>query len=98
MDTHMTGNQTVVTGRVPVSTFMNYSTEFASFTHGRGSIRCVFSGYDRCHNTEEVIERMGYRKEADPLYTSSSIFCAKGAGYSVPWDEAEAKMHLELES
>lgn len=76
---------------------MNYSAEFASFTHGRGSIRCVFSGYDRCHNTEEVIERMGYRKEADPLYTSSSIFCAKGAGYSVPWDEAEAKMHLELE-
>ncbi|RPD97398.1 translation factor GTPase family protein [Paenibacillus polymyxa] len=92
-----TGTQAVVTGRVPVSTFMNYSTEFASFTHGRGSIRCVFSGYDRCHNTEEVIERMGYRKGADPLYTSSSIFCAKGAGYSVPWDEAEAKMHLELE-
>ncbi|WP_454191032.1 GTP-binding protein [Paenibacillus sp. Marseille-Q7038] len=92
------GTQAVVTGRVPVSTFMNYSAEFASFTHGRGSIRCVFSGYDRCHNTEKVIERMGYRKDADPLYTSSSIFCAKGAGYSVPWDEAEAKMHLELES
>ena len=75
-------------------TFMDYSAEFASFTHGRGSIRCIFSGYDRCHNTDEVIERIGYRKEADPLYTSSSIFCAKGAGYSVPWDEAEAKMHL----
>ncbi|MCG7381653.1 TetM/TetW/TetO/TetS family tetracycline resistance ribosomal protection protein [Paenibacillus sp. ACRRY] len=92
------GTQAVITGRVPVSTFMNYSAEFASFTHGRGSIRCVFSGYDRCHNTEEVIERMGYRKGADPLYTSTSIFCAKGAGYSVPWDEAEAKMHLELEA
>lgn len=91
------GTQAVITGRVPVSTFMNYSAEFASFTHGRGSIRCVFSGYDRCHNTDEVIERMGYRKGADPLYTSTSIFCAKGAGYSVPWDEAEAKMHLELE-
>ncbi|MCA0756318.1 TetM/TetW/TetO/TetS family tetracycline resistance ribosomal protection protein [Paenibacillus sp. N4] len=88
------GTQAVITGRAPVSTFMNYSTEFASFTHGRGSIRCVFSGYDRCHNAEEVLERIGYRKEADPLYTSSSIFCAKGAGYSVPWDEAEAKMHL----
>ncbi|MGG1663387.1 GTP-binding protein [Brevibacillus sp. NRS-1366] len=88
-DTHA-----VITGRVPVSTFMNYSTEFASFTHGRGSIRCVFGGYDRCHNAEEVIERKGYIKEADPLYTSSSIFCTKGAGYSVPWDEAEAKMHL----
>lgn len=89
MDTHV-----VITGRVPVSTFMNYSTELASFTHGRGSIRCAFGGYDRCHNAEEAIERKGYDKEADPLYTSSSIFCAKGAGYSVPWDEAEAKMHL----
>lgn len=83
-----------ITGRVPVSTFMNYSTEFASFTHGRGSIRCVFGGYDLCHNAAEVIERKGYQKDADPLYTSSSIFCAKGAGYSVPWEEAEAKMHL----
>lgn len=82
-----------ITGRVPVATFMNYSTEFASFTHGRGSIRCVFGGYDRCHNAEEVIERKSYAKDADQLYTSSSIFCAKGACYSVPWDEAEAKMH-----
>ncbi|RIX52112.1 GTP-binding protein [Paenibacillus nanensis] len=88
------GAHALITGRVPVSTFMNYSTEFASFTHGRGSIRCTFGGYDRCHNAQEVIERKGYNKDADPLYTSSSIFCAKGAGYSVPWDEAEAKMHL----
>lgn len=84
----------VVTGRVPVATFMDYSTELAAFTHGRGSIQLVFAGYDRCHNEQEVIERKGYRKDADPLYTSSSIFCAKGAGYAVPWDEAEAKMHL----
>lgn len=90
----MSETHCVISGRVPVSTFMNYSAEFASFTHGRGSIRCVFSGYDRCHNPEDVIERIGYRKEADPLYTSSSIFCAKGAGYSVTWEEAEAKMHL----
>ncbi|UQZ36884.1 elongation factor G [Paenibacillus sp. PK3_47] len=90
----MNGTQCVITGRVPVATFMNYSAEFASLTHGRGSIRCVFGGYDRCHNTDEVITRIGYRKEADALYTSSSIFCAKGAGYSVPWNEAEAKMHL----
>ncbi|MHA7965049.1 GTP-binding protein [Paenibacillus sp. CAU 1782] len=88
------GGQTIIQGRAPVSTFMNYSAEFASFTHGRGSIRCVFGGYDKCHNAEEVIEMLGYRKESDPMYTSSSIFCAKGAGYSVPWDEAEAKMHL----
>ncbi|ULL19839.1 GTP-binding protein [Paenibacillus sp. H1-7] len=89
-----TDTHAVITGQVPVATFMNYSTELASFTHGRGSIQLVFGGYDLCHNEQEVIERKGYRKDADPLYTSSSIFCAKGHGYTVAWDEAEAKMHL----
>jgi translation elongation factor EF-G len=89
-----TGTHAVITGRVPVATFMSYSTELASFTHGRGSLHMTFGGYDLCHNVEVVIEQIGYRKDADPLYTSSSIFCAKGSGYTVPWDEAEAKMHL----
>ncbi|MGG1550211.1 GTP-binding protein [Paenibacillus ferrarius] len=89
-----TDTHAVITGKVPVATFMNYSTELASFTHGRGSLHMTFGGYDLCHNSEEVIERIGYRKDADPLYTSSSIFCAKGSGYTVSWDMAEAKMHL----
>ncbi|MFD2329004.1 GTP-binding protein [Cohnella sp. GCM10020058] len=89
-----TDTHAIVTGRAPVATFMNYAAELASFTHGRSSIRCAFGGYEECHNAQEVIERKGYRKDADPLYTSSSIFCAKGSGYTVPWQEAEAKMHL----
>ncbi|SFT23991.1 translation factor GTPase family protein [Paenibacillus sp. BC26] len=89
-----TPTHAVITGKVPVATFMDYSTELASFTHGRGIARFVFGGYDRCHNEQAVIERKGYRKDADPLYSSSSIFCAKGHGYTVAWDEAEAKMHL----
>lgn len=87
------GSKTIVKGRVPVATFMNYSIEFASFTHGKGSLQMIFSGYDRCHNPEEVIEKMGYNKDADPEYSSTSIFCAKGKGYPVPWDEAESMMH-----
>ncbi|WP_342509973.1 translation factor GTPase family protein [Sporosarcina sp. FSL K6-2383] len=87
------GDKVLVKGRVPVATFMNYSTAFASFTHGKGTLRLQFSGYDRCHNEEQVIELLGYNKNADPEYTSTSIFCAKGKGYPVPWDEAEAAMH-----
>lgn len=88
------GGKTVVTGRVPVATFMNYSTIFASFTNGKGALTLQFGGYDECHNASEVIEAIGYNKDADPEYTSTSIFCAKGKGYPVPWDEAEAAMHL----
>ncbi|MFK2825934.1 TetM/TetW/TetO/TetS family tetracycline resistance ribosomal protection protein [Bacillus sp. B190/17] len=87
------GNKAVLTGKVPVATFMNYSTELASFTQGKGMINMVFGGYDRCHNEEEVIKRIGYNKSADPEYSSSSIFCSKGQGYTVAWDQAEAEMH-----
>ncbi|MFD2444854.1 GTP-binding protein [Bacillus sp. CGMCC 1.16607] len=86
-------NKAIITGHVPVATFMNYSTKLASFSQGKGTLSLVFAGYSRCHNENEVIQRMGYSKNADPEYTSSSIFCAKGQGYSVPWDEAEEKMH-----
>lgn len=88
-----TGQKTMITGRVPVATFMNYSSEFAAFTHGKGALSLLFDGYDFCHNEDEVIARIGYDKNADPLYTSTSIFCAKGQGYKVPWDEAEQAMH-----
>lgn len=87
------GDKVIIKGRVPVATFMNYSTTFASFTHGKGTLSLVFGGYDRCHNTEEVIEKLAYNKEADPEYSSTSIFCAKGKGYPVYWEEAEAAMH-----
>lgn len=87
------GDKAVIRGKVPVATFMNYSTTFASFTHGKGALHLLFSGYDRCHNQNEVIKRIGYNKDADPEYSSTSIFCAKGKGYPVPWDEAEAAMH-----
>ncbi|WP_151735463.1 GTP-binding protein ['Paenibacillus yunnanensis' Narsing Rao et al. 2020] len=90
----LTRTHAVIKGRVPVATFMDYSAELASFTQGRGSLHLSFGGYERCHNEAEVIGRLGYDKDADPLYTSTSIFCAKGSGYSVPWHEAEAKMHL----
>lgn len=89
----MTGNHVTITGRAPVSTFMNYSTTFAAYTNGKGVLSLQYGGYDFCHNAKEVMERIGYDKNADPEYTSTSIFCAKGKGYSVPWNEAGEAMH-----
>ncbi|WP_025786283.1 translation factor GTPase family protein [Sporosarcina sp. D27] len=91
------GHYTVVTGRVPVASFMNYSTEFASYTGGKGVLILTLDGYGPCHNPEQVIDRIGYDKSADPEYSSSSVFCAKGKGYVVPWQEAKAAMHCEVE-
>ncbi|HLR14296.1 MAG TPA: translation factor GTPase family protein [Bacillota bacterium] len=90
------GEYVHVQGKVPVATFMDYPSRFASLTSGKGILTLTFSGYEPCHNKEEIIERIAYNKDADPLYTSSSIFCAKGKGYSVPWDEVEQMMHCQL--
>lgn len=89
----MSGGKAFIEGTVPVATFMNYSTEFASFTHGKGLLNLVLAGYEPCHNESEIIEKIAYNKDADPEYTSTSIFCAKGHGYKVPWNEAESAMH-----
>lgn len=87
------GEKAIITGNAPVATFMNYGSVLAAFTQGKGSISMVVSGYDRCHNEEEVIKRIGYNKNADPEYSSSSIFCSKGQGYAVTWENAEKEMH-----
>ena len=89
----MTEDTAILTGKVPVATFINYSTTFAAYTNGKGALTLTIAGYDVCHNREEVMGRICYDKNADPEYTSSSMFCAKGSGYSVPWDEAKAAMH-----
>lgn len=87
------GDRIIITGRGPVATFMDYSLEFQALSKGKGGLSLMYGGYDVCHNSEEVIERIGYNKDADPEYTSSSIFCAKGVGYSVKGDEVVNYMH-----
>lgn len=88
-------NKVTITGRGPVSTFMDYSAEILTFTKGKGRINLIFDGYDVCHNSEEVIERLGYNKNADIEYSSSSVFCSKGQGFIVPWDKVEEYMHCD---
>jgi ribosomal protection tetracycline resistance protein len=90
----ISGNKAVITGKVPVASFMNYSTELASFSQGKGTISLIFGGYYSCYNTEQVIERKGYNKNGDIEYTSSSIFCSKGQAYVVSWDRTQEEMHL----
>ena len=89
-------NKVRITGRGPLATFMNYSMELITFTKGRGNISLIFDGYDICHNTEEVLEKRAYNKNADIEYSSNSVFCSKGKGFVVPWNEAEKYMHCEI--
>ena len=49
----------------------------------------MYDGFDLCGNPVEVVEKTGYDKERDVENTSTSVFCAKGVSYTLPWYEAE---------
>lgn len=92
-DPENNGDRVIITGRGPVATFMEYSLEFQALAKGKGGLNLTYGGYDICHNTEEVIKRMAYNKDADSEYTSSSIFCSKGVGYTVKGEDVVNYMH-----
>lgn len=97
-DPEILGNYAILKGQAPVSLLMDYPSQFAAYTNGKGSIQLRFAGYDVCHNVEEVIEHIAYKKDADPAYSSNSVFCAKGKGYTVPWQEAKQAMHCPTDN
>lgn len=89
------GDVALVEGLVPVATFKDYAAELASLSSGHGRLRLKAAGYAPCHNPDSVIEKIDYNRERDVDYPSSSVFCAKGKGYIVPWDQAKEHMHCQ---
>lgn len=84
----------VLVGSVPVAEVQDYQLTVNSYTKGRGTLSLCFQGYAPCHNTDEIVEAIGYDPDQDAAHPSSSVFCAHGAGYIVPWDQAAPMMHV----
>ena len=89
------GDKAILHGVCPVFTMRSYAKELRAYTHGAGRITMSVGSYQPCHNSEEVLKSIGYNPELDSRKTADSVFCKNGAGYSVPWYEADAKMHTE---
>ncbi len=87
-------DRAVLTGYVPVSTLGDYQSQLNSYTSGSGRMMLTLKGYEPCHNSNEVIASIGYDPESDFNNQSSSIFCSRGAGFSVKWDQVEDYMHI----
>ena len=86
---------TVLGGSAPVVNMRNYHAKVAAYTKGEGRLFCTLKGYEPCHNSEEVIESIGYDSEKDKENPTGSIFCKHGAGFSVSWDKVKDYMHVE---
>ena len=89
------GSMALLTGTAPVSTMRNYQRDVISYTKGRGRLTLSLSGYEPCHNAEEVISASGYDFDSDLQDPAGSVFCSHGAGFVVPWSEVKQYMHVE---
>ncbi len=89
------GEQAVITGTAPVVAMRDYHKDVMVYTKGRGHLFVRFSGYDKCHNPEDVIIQKGYDPDEDIINPCSSVFCAHGSGFIVPFDQVESYMHVE---
>lgn len=88
------GDTAILDGSCPVSTMRSYATELRAYTRGEGRLALSVGAYAPCHNADEVISARGYDPLLDERNPAGSVFCKGGAGYAVPWDEADALMHI----
>jgi predicted RNA-binding protein with PIN domain len=91
------GDIAILVGNAPVKTMRSYSTEVRAYTSGEGKLALTIGPYAPCHNAEEVIAARAYNPDLDERHTASSVFCKGGAGYAVPWNEADELMHIRCD-
>ena len=89
------GDFSVLTGKFPAACLDDYAQQVAAYTRGRGRLQLALAGYEPCHNTEQVMQELGYDPQADTENTPDSVFCAHGSGFTVKWDQVKDYMHLE---
>jgi len=89
------GKVATLKGTAPVATFRNYQMEVVAYSKGEGRLFMSFGGYGPCHNSDEVIQRIGYQPDADFENPTWSVFCTGGTGFAVPWYEVKQHMHVE---
>lgn len=89
------GDMSILTGTAPVSTMRDYQSQVVSYSRGEGRLFCSLKGYAPCENQEEVVAAIGYDSERDMENPTSSVFCAHGAGFLVPWYQVDAYAHME---
>ena len=88
------GDTAILEGNCPVVTMRSYASEVRAYTRGEGRLHLTVGAYAPAHNAEEVIAHSGYDPVTDERNPAGSVFCKAGAGYYVPWDEADELMHL----
>lgn len=97
-ETRGQGEKACLVGRAPFAALSDYGETLTHYTRGTGRLTFSFSGYEPCPNQQAVKEKHPYDCQADRENPADSVFCSHGAGFLVPWEEADSYMHLPLEN
>lgn len=91
----ITAGKAVLTGTAPVAFMQDYYNEVRAYTKGEGQLFCELAGYYPCRDSAAVIARIGYEPQRDKDNPADSVFCSRGAGFNVPWNQVKDYMHIE---
>ncbi|WP_035779163.1 translation factor GTPase family protein [Butyrivibrio sp. MC2013] len=89
------GDRASITGSLPAACLGDYAETLRGYTSGEGRMECQLSGYEPCHNAEEIIRDKGYDPELDEANPCYSVFCSHGAGTPIPWNMVRSMMHVD---
>ena len=92
-EARMEAGEVIMTGEAAFSALSDYSETLAALTHGRGALSWRLSRYRPCENQDEIVAEANYNPFTDG--SPDSVFCAKGAGYTVAWDKVIDFAHCE---
>ena len=88
-------NMAIIKGEASVAKMQNYQASLNAYTKGLGRIYLSLKEYTKANDQETIINEYNYHPENDVNNPSGSIFCAKGAGFYVPYQEVENYMHIK---
>ena len=92
--TDTTLDEASIEGFCPVLTMRQYPSVLRAYTRGFGKMTMTAGGYRPAHNEDELRALTDYDPDLDERNPSGSVFCKQGAGYGVPWNEADGMMHI----
>ena len=89
------GDVVEISGQATFREISEYARNLAAQTHGRGALTYRLDHYTPARDADALVAESGYNPLADD--TPDSVFCAKGAGFVVHWQDVPAYAHLPQE-
>ena len=89
------GDMVEISGQATFREISEYARNLAAQTHGRGALTYRLDHYTPARDADALVAESGYNPLADD--TPDSVFCARGAGFVVHWQDVSAYAHLPQE-